>query len=75
MSDWMKALSDAVSETAEKVPKGWITTREFASIVKLSPPQANKQMRLLLDKGKAESKKFSIKIGSAVRPIPHYRLK
>lgn len=73
--NWMQALSDAVNETADKVPKGWITTKEFAQIVKLSDQQASRQMRLLIEKGKAETRRFNIKRGGSVRPIPHYKLK
>lgn len=75
MSSWIQALSEVIGETADKVPKVWVTTKEFSEIIKLSPAQANKNMRLLISKGKAETKKFNIKCGTTVRPVPHYRLK
>lgn len=73
--NWAQALSAALEETADKVPKGWITTKEFSGILKLSVAQSSKQMRLLTNKGKAETRKFNIKIGTSIRPVPHYKLK
>lgn len=73
--NWASALESVLCESADKVPKGWVTTKEFSEIIKLSAAQANRNMRLLISKGKAETKKFNIKCGTTVRPVPHYRLK
>ncbi len=74
---WEQALSDAMGERADDVPKGWVTVTAFQSMRQppCSPATANRDMRALVNSGRAERKMFRVERGGVIRPVPHYRLK
>lgn len=75
LDEWKSALAEAETAALPVVPPGWITLRQFGEIIERSYAQAGKQMRLLMDNGKAEAKRFLIQTGTVTRPVMHYRLK
>ncbi len=76
LDSWEQALSDAMIESADVVPKGCITIVEFGQIIKKSHSTAIREMRRLVQTGKAElAGRFLINSGSRLYPVLHYRLK
>lgn len=71
-------LKELLSAKPESVPKGWLTTRQWA---KKETGDENKVSTIAkyLQKGVAlgiiEVKNFTVKCGSRVMPAPHYRIK
>ena len=62
----------------EKVPHGWMTTRQWAK--KETGDENNIRMvglylRRGISQGLIETKYFTVKCGSRILPVPHYRIK
>lgn len=62
------------NEPTDAVPDGWLTTAEWAEEEGKSIPQTNKLIRELMRGGHMETRTFTIRTGSRVMPVPHYRL-
>ncbi len=76
LDSWEQALSDAMTESADVVPKHCITVYEYARQINKSHSQASKRMRFLVTSGRAElAGTFRIKSGNRLYPVLHYRLK
>lgn len=73
-SEWRAAIAVSGSAAVEKVPAGWVTMRQFATMLEISISQASKVMRDLVTKEDAEVRKFCIESGRGPFKIPHYRL-
>lgn len=71
-------LRELIIGNGEKVPKGWMTTKQWA---KQETGDENKigmmskYLKIGVERGLIEMKHFTIKTGSRVLPVPHYRLK
>ena len=59
----------------EKVPSGWKPTKAWALDEKTSEKSALDLLRKGVQLGLIEMKKFRIKTGDSIRPVPHYRIK
>ena len=58
--DWAAALQDHISGRAERpAPLGWLTTKDIAKLLKITPTHASRNLSEMVKKGKAEMKKFS----------------
>ena len=65
----------AMREPEEAVPKGWLTSKQWAAEERRAESTIRKQLRVLTDAGKIELKFFKVRTGQLIRPVPHYRLK
>jgi len=70
---WTEMLAETRMETAE-VPAGWKTASEIAKEMDRSVSTASQQLRVAIDSGRAEVRKFPIKAGDRIYPVPHYRI-
>ena len=59
---------------AEKVEDGWFNARELAKQNNVDLREAQRAIRLLLDEGLVETKKFNIVSGTRLYPVIHYKL-
>jgi len=71
----LSALRAQSESKVEVVPKGWFTSVQLASQVGVTQNTMNRNLRLLVNAGKYESKLFKIKSGSRIFGIPHYKEK
>ena len=62
-------------QKADKIPKGWKTTTEWAKEEKLSEPMVRKYLRLGVQSGIIEKQSFRILSYGMIKPVPHYRIK
>ena len=68
-------LRDYPITDPDPVPAGWLTAAQHAVASDLSSPQARARLKILVDRGDAEMRKFKIRSGQRVYPVPHYKLK
>lgn len=69
-------LKELVSQSsADRVPKEWKTTKQWASEENLNCSMTSRYLRDGVALGIIERKMFRIPISGIVRPVPHYRLK
>jgi hypothetical protein len=73
-SAWAAALSD-ICPPADIVPHGWLTAKELARQTRTPVPTLQAKLKQLVEQGKAERKKFRIRLEKNVRPVPHYKLR
>lgn len=71
------AILSAAGSNPETVPAGWYSRMDIAKAWGYSDPHTARKLRLLVEDGKADFRKFRIRVGSGTRcyPVPHYRLK
>lgn len=75
MSEWLKAITDLVSITCDKPPKGWKTATQIAEELKCSLSHAQRKILKLKEKGLVDSQTFKVKGDNKVYPVPHYKIK
>ncbi len=73
--EWRAALTKAQETTCDVVPKGWITLKQYAVLIRVKYPAGWTRMQLLLQTGAAEMKSFRIRTAKTIREVEHYRLK
>lgn len=66
-------LLQSTQTTEDTVPEDWKTMREIAAELGLSTVHTSHFVRDLGDA--VECRKFRIKTGNKVYPVPHYRIK
>lgn len=65
--DWAAALSQHITgRTARPPPADWLTTRQIAKLLKISPTWASRNLSEMIRAGVVETQKFSKEI--KVRP-------
>ena len=57
----------------EKVPPGWHTCKAIEKLTGYSQRGANMIVLKMLEAGDVEVRKFKIRTGQVIRPVPHYR--
>ena len=58
----------------DTVPEDYKTTKQLAQIWGVATVTASHKLTLLCDAGKVELKRFYVKTGQVVRPVPHYKI-
>jgi hypothetical protein len=56
----------------DNIPTGWKTVRAWGKQWKLQERQASRILRGALQSGQVRCKRFRIRTGPMVRPVPHY---
>lgn len=64
-----------MKSSVEKVPKGWMTTVEWAKQEGLGEGSVGLYLRKGVAMGVIEKRSFMVDRSGVVRPVPHYRLK
>lgn len=72
MSELRKALAE--SQVEEEVPDGFKTAAEWAYMEKFSLSHTARILRQLVNSGQMDLQFFRVRVGSMIRPTPHYRL-
>jgi hypothetical protein len=72
---WLAALAQASTVTADKVPDGWLCAKQLAELWDRDRSHAKHIAGILVSKGKAEIKPFRINTGQRVTSVVHYHLK
>lgn len=75
ISSWAKALEDSLQQRSDIVPEGWATCKAIADELGKAENTVVRQLGDLMRAGKAESRRFRIPYGNAIKSIPHYKLK
>ncbi len=73
MKSWTALLQETLTESADKVPKGWQTTREVAVEMGKSTGRARDILTKLMDAKKVKMQTFKIMTARGIYPVPHYR--
>lgn len=69
-------LKDIVMKSlVQKVPKGWMTTIEWAKQEGLGEGSVGLYLRKGVAMGVIEKKFFMVNRSGVIRPVPHYRVK
>jgi hypothetical protein len=68
----MGLLKQHAAPRPDRVPKGLLTSEQWAAIEQLSPITAQKMLRRLVRSGKWISRAYRIPCGGVIRPVPHY---
>jgi hypothetical protein len=73
-----RELAESVSRflssfEADKVPREWTTLINLAPLLGVSDRQVYNIASRFIKAGHAERRTFRIKVGSMIRPVPHYR--
>ena len=71
--DWIDGLTQRLSLEADEVPDGWLNARQIGEKINRSRQTAARLARLGVEAGRLTMKKFRIRSGQRVLPIPHYR--
>lgn len=69
----LRSAFRSATETVDLVPPGWRTTRQWAELEGMSRSEAGRMIKHLVESGQWEARKFRIKTGSKVYPVPHSR--
>lgn len=70
-NQWLRLLG-AQSKLEEQVPADWHTVRQIAEQTGYSIPHVSHLLRRSAD---VETRKFRIRTGERIIPVPHYRIK
>lgn len=73
-NEWMLAIMDASSKSADIVPAEFKTRHQIEKEINLGTSQTNKILRNLIECGKAEKRSFKITQSNGVHPIVHYKI-
>ena len=76
LAKWCQALASVATVPADVVPPGWRTADEIAKATSMTGANTRRSLRLMIERGQAETKKFRIPLGG--RPsvaTAHFRLK
>lgn len=71
--DWIDGLTQGLSHDIDEVPDGWLNARQIGKKINRSRQTAARLARLGVEAGRLTMKKFRIKSGQRVLPIPHYK--
>lgn len=72
--NWNK-LIEAAMAAPDKVPPDWLTCAQIAVKLNKTRSRMAQILRAAAENNAIEVRKFKIKAGQTVRPVPHYRLK
>lgn len=73
--DWA-AVTEAGKTRPDPIPAGWFTVNQYAQAIGRSNKRASELLRLGIENGRIESRKFYIETrGRSVFPVPHYKIK
>lgn len=76
MSNLLADLAEALRNGGiDTVPEGWQTAQQYAAEARLSLQRCHAILQQGINAGMVETKKFRIKTGERVYPVPHYRAK
>lgn len=68
------SIATYLSETnAESAPKGWYTARQIEKHTGYSQRGTNLLIIKMVTAGDVEIRKYKIRTGQVIRPVPHYR--
>ena len=73
LKKWCKILVS--DQPAEEAPEGWSTILQISEEINRPRTTTERQLKARLKDGTCEMKKFRVRTGSIVRPVPHYRIK
>lgn len=71
---WQSALQDALRNSAERVPAGWITREEYAKTYDVSIKSAGYRLEQIVRAKRAQKRKFRVFWSDQIRNITHYRI-
>jgi hypothetical protein len=74
-SSWAAELASSISEKADKVPDGWVTTEQIAKQISRDITTARRVAREALASDRAQVKLFRVRMPSGnVLPVKHYKI-
>jgi predicted transcriptional regulator len=73
-NEWASAITEALSNKADKVPDGWKTASELEDVFQRSRRVVATKIAHLKKQGLVESRKFTILTNRGLYPEPHYKL-
>ena len=76
-NEWTKILHSALTNTADEVPKDWLTTDQVGEQLGVNRAQAGKFLKILKLRDLVELKYFRVCVNdefSLTREVPHYKL-
>lgn len=71
--DWIDGLAQGLGREGDEVPEGWLNARQIGAKINRSRETAARHARLGVDAGRLKMRKFRIKSGDRILPIPHYK--
>jgi len=74
MSIW-ESLQQVIAGGPDKIPSDYKTTQEWSKFFKKSMTQTQRMIKMLREKGLANTKEFRVPISnSVIKPIPYHRI-
>ena len=74
LARWCAVLS-SVAARVDEVPPGWFTANQIAKAKGKSADHVRDLVRALRREGRAEARKFRVKLGQRIQSTTQYRLK
>lgn len=69
-----ESIAAYIAEISVKAPpRGWLTTHDLERHLDLSQRSVSLIIARMVDASDVEVRKFRIKTGQVVRPVPHYK--
>jgi hypothetical protein len=76
LDEWLRMLtSPEVDSPTDKVLPGYLNTQQIADLTRISLPAVQRKIKKMRELGLIEERRFRIRAGSRVYPVPHYILK
>jgi predicted transcriptional regulator len=72
-SKLLAAIKAEHDKTADVVPSGWFTIKQLSGELKNDVRTVQRGINRMLDCGKWKMRRFRIKTGDKIYPVPHYR--
>ena len=72
--EWAKNFAQLLRSNVDRVPPGFRLCNDWAKLWNLKRRQAHELLRLGMEKGMIETKKFRIQNGKYLGLVPHYRI-
>ena len=73
-NDWAEMIASLKKSSEEKIPEGFRSIKEWASVQNIDRSTADKLIKQSHESGLMEKRNFRIQTGAGVRSIAHYKI-
>jgi CRISPR/Cas system type I-B associated protein Csh2 (Cas7 group RAMP superfamily) len=73
-NEWADMIASLKKSTADKIPDGFRSVKEWASVQNIDRSTADKLIKQSCESGLMEKRNFRIETAAGVRSIAHYKI-